>query len=44
MEAKRKTSTVETKGGAGDKKTEEKGKRDFPRTYAQLQKIAGIFL
>jgi hypothetical protein len=36
MEAKRKTSTVETKGGARDKKTEEKGKRDFPRTYAQF--------
>jgi hypothetical protein len=36
MEVKRKTPTVETKGGARDKKTEEKGKRDFPRTYAQF--------
>jgi hypothetical protein len=36
MEAKRKTPTVETKGGARDKRTEEKGKRDFLRTYAQF--------
>jgi hypothetical protein len=44
MEVKRKMPTVETKGGARDKKTEEKGKRDFPRTYAQFQKTAGTCL
>jgi hypothetical protein len=30
--------------GARDKRTEEKGKRDFPRTYARFQKIAGARL
>jgi hypothetical protein len=30
--------------GAGDKRTEEKGKRDFLRTYARFQKIAGARL
>jgi hypothetical protein len=32
------------KGSARDKGTEEKGKRDFPRTYAQFQKTAGTCL
>jgi hypothetical protein len=30
--------------GARDKRTEEKRKRDFPRTYARFQKTAGARL
>jgi hypothetical protein len=34
----------EKKETPGRKEIEEKGKRDFPRTYAQFQKIIGTFL
>jgi hypothetical protein len=35
---------VEEDKGARNKRTEEKGKRDFPRTYARFQKTAGACL
>jgi hypothetical protein len=34
----------EKKETPGRKEIEEKGKRDFPRTYAKIQKPAGTFL
>jgi hypothetical protein len=35
---------VEEDKGARVKRTEEKGKRDFPRTYARFQKTVGARL
>jgi hypothetical protein len=32
------------KDGRQREETEDKGKRDFPRTYAQFQKTAGTYL